>query len=117
MGVESGPASGWPGAGSIAQIFLRLTGPDMTDAWVAHKIKWTDSSVKNAFQYFGQIVQGKHYINGAPQSILATGFQDASYQPYNSPPKAYMDYLGDFLVGFITAHFPTLVPGPHYTFL
>ena len=116
MGVESGAASGWPGADWIDQIFLSLNGPDMTDAWVAHKIKWTDSSVKNAFQYFGQIVQGKHYINGAPQSILATGFQDASYQPYNSPPKAYMDYLGDFLVGFITAQFPSLVAGTDYNF-
>jgi hypothetical protein len=26
--------------------------------------------VKNAFQEFGNIVSGNHYINGAPQSIL-----------------------------------------------
>src|SRR5260370_12249726 len=88
----------------------------MTDMWVAHKIPWTDASVKNAFQMFGQIVQGKHYINGAPQSILATGFQDASSLPYDSPPKAYLDYLGDFLVGFITAQFPSLQAGTDYNF-
>jgi alpha-glucoside transport system substrate-binding protein len=116
LGVESGAASGWPGADWIDQIFLSLNGPDMTDMWVAHKIKWTDASVKNAFQYFGQIVQGKHYINGAPQAILATNFQDASYLPYSSPPKAYMDYLGDFLVGFITAQFPSLQPATDYNF-
>jgi alpha-glucoside transport system substrate-binding protein len=116
MGVESGAASGWPGADWIDQIFISLNGPDMVDKWVAHKIPWTDSSVKNAFQMFGQIVKGKHYINGAPQSILATAFQDASYLPYNSPPKAYLYYLGDFTVGFITAQFPSLQAGTDYNF-
>jgi len=116
LGVESGAASGWPGADWIDQIFLSLNGGAMTDAWVAHKIPWTDASVKNAFQMFGQIVQGKHYINGAPQSILATNFTPASYLPYASPPKAYMDYLGDFLVGFITAQFPSLQAGTDYNF-
>jgi len=52
LGVESGAASGWPGADWIDQIFLSLNGPDMTDMWVAHKIPWTDASVKNAFQMF-----------------------------------------------------------------
>jgi alpha-glucoside transport system substrate-binding protein len=116
LGVESGAASGWPGADWIDQIFLSLNGGAMTDAWVAHKIPWTDASVKNAFQMFGQIVQGKHYINGAPQAILATNFTPASYLPYDSPPKAYMDYLGDFLVGFITAQFPSLQAGTDYNF-
>ncbi len=116
MGVSSGAASGWPAADWIDQIYLSQNGPDMVDQWVAHKIPWTHSSVKNAFQMFGQIVTGKHYINSAPQSILATGFQDASYQPYSSPPKAYMYYLGDFTVGFITAQFPSLQAGTDYNF-
>ncbi len=116
LGVSSGAASGWPAADWIDQIYLSLNGPDMLDKWVAHKIPWTDPSVKNAFQMFGQIVKGTHYINGAPASILATGFQDASYLPYDSPPKAYMDYLGDFLVGFITTQFPSLVAGTDYNF-
>lgn len=116
MGVSSGAASGWPACDWIDQIYLSLNGPDMVDKWIAHKIPWTDPSIKNAFQMFGQIVNGKHYINSAPQSILATGFQDASYQPYASPPKAYMYYLGDFTVGFITAQFPSLQAGTDYNF-
>jgi len=116
MGVASGAASGWPGADWIDQIYLSLNGPAMVDQWVAHKIPWTDASVKNAFQMFGEIVKGTHYINGAPQSILATGFQDASYLPYDSPPKAYLYYLGDFTVGFITAQFPSLQAGTDYNF-
>ncbi len=116
MGVSSGSASGWPGADWIDQIYLNLNGPSLYDKWVAHQIPWTDSSIKNAFQYFGQIVNGTHYINGAPQSILATGFQDASYKPFNTPPDAYMYYLGDFTEGFITSQFKSAVPGTDFNF-
>lgn len=116
MGVSSGAASGWPSCDWIDQIYLSMNGADLTKQWIAHKIPWTHSSVKQAFQYFGQIVQGKHYINGAPTSILAAGFQDASYLPYDTPPKAYMYYLGDFTVGFITAQFPSLQAGTDYNF-
>lgn len=116
MGVESGAASGWSAADWIDQIYLSLNGPDMSDKWVAHQIPWTDPSVKNAFQMFGQIVSGKHYINGAPQSILATNFQPATYLPFETPPKAYMFYLGDFAAGFITAQFPSVVAGTDYNF-
>ncbi len=116
MGVSSGSASGWPGADWIDQIFLNLNGPTLYDQWVNHQIPWTDASVKSAFQYFGQIVAGKHYINGAPQSILATGFQDASYLPFDTPPAAYMYYLGDFTEGFIATQFPKAVPGTDFNF-
>jgi alpha-glucoside transport system substrate-binding protein len=116
MGVASGAASGWPAADWIDQIYLSTNGPDMIDKWVAHKIPWTDPTVKNAFQMFGQIAHGSHFINGAPASILATAFQDASYYPYDSPPKAYLYYLGDFTAGFITAQFPSLKPGTDFNF-
>jgi alpha-glucoside transport system substrate-binding protein len=116
MGMASGASSGWPASDWIDQIYLSTNGPDMVDKWVAHKIPWTDPTIKNAFQMFGQIASGNHYINGAPQSILATAFQDASYLPYDTPPKAYMYYLGDFTAGFITTQFPTLKPGTDYNF-
>jgi len=116
MGVSSQAASGWPGADWLAQIYLNQSGPDMYDKWVAHQIPWTDASIKSAFQMFGQIVTGSHYINGAPQSILATGFQQASYLPFDSPPAAYMYYLGDFTAGFISTQFSSLKAGTGYNF-
>jgi alpha-glucoside transport system substrate-binding protein len=116
MGVSSGSASGWPGADWIDQIFLELNGPDDYDAWVNHKLVWTDAKVKAAFQLFGKIVGGNHYINGAPQSILATGFQEASYKPFNNPPDAYMYYLGDFTESFITTQFKGAVAGTDFDF-
>jgi alpha-glucoside transport system substrate-binding protein len=116
MGVESGAASGWPATDWIAEIYLNQSGPDMYDKWVAHKIPWTDASIKSAFQMFGAIAGGKHYINGAPQSILATNFEPASYGPFKSPPDSYMYYLGDFTEGFITKQFKTLKPGTDFNF-
>jgi alpha-glucoside transport system substrate-binding protein len=116
MGVENGAASGWPATDWIAEIYLKQSGSTMYDQWVAHKIPWTDASVKGAFQLFGQIVGGKHYITGAPRSILATGFQEASYEPFASPPQAYMYYLGDFIPGFITSQFPRAKPARDFNF-
>jgi alpha-glucoside transport system substrate-binding protein len=116
MGVESAASSGWPATDWVAEIYLRQSGPDMYDKWVAHQIPWTDASIKQAFQTFGQIVAGNHYINGAPQSILATNFQNATYAPYKNPPDAYMTYLGDFAATFITAQFPDLKAGSGYNF-
>ena len=116
MGVESAAASGWPSCDWIDMIYLTTNGPDLSDQWVAHKIPWTHPSVKTAFQMFGQIVTGKHYINGAPQSILATNFLPATYLPFDTPPKAYMYYLGDFAAGFIKAQFPSIAAGTDFNF-
>lgn len=116
MGVESGAASGWPATDWIAEIYLNQSGPDMYDKWVAHKIPWTDASIKSAFQMFGQIAHGKHFIAGAPQSILATNFEPASYGPFKTPPDSYMYYLGDFTQGFITTQFKNLKAGTDFNF-
>ncbi|HKD77218.1 MAG TPA: ABC transporter substrate-binding protein [Ktedonobacterales bacterium] len=116
MGVSSGAASGWPATDWVAEIFINESGPDMYDKWITHKIPWTDASIKSAFQKFGAIAGGQHYINGAPQSILATDDQTASYGPFNSPPTSYMYYLGDFTEGFITAKFPSLQAGTGFSY-
>jgi len=116
MGVSSGSTSGWPAADWLAEIYLNQSGPDMYSKWYNHQIPWTDASIKSAFQMFGQIVGGKHYIRGAPQSVLATGFQEASYLPFDTPPRAYMYCLGDFTEGFITGQFPRARPVTDFDF-
>ncbi|HEV2236333.1 MAG TPA: ABC transporter substrate-binding protein [Ktedonobacterales bacterium] len=116
MGVESGAASGWPATDWVAEIYLNNSGPQMYDKWVTHKIPWTDASIKSAIKMFGEIVGGHHYINGAPQSVLATGFEDASHAPFSSPPKSYMYYLGDFTEGFITKQYPNAKAGTDFNF-
>jgi alpha-glucoside transport system substrate-binding protein len=116
MGVESAAASGWPAADWIAEIYLKSFGPELYDQWVNHQISWTHDSVRQAFQTFGRIVNGKHYIAGGPQSVLTTDYTVACYQPFATPPQAYMDYLGDFAAGFITSQFPFARPGIDFSF-
>src|SRR5579859_2080991 len=116
MGVESAASSGWPATDWITEIYLKQSGPDMYDQWWQHQLSWTHESIKSAFQMLGQIVGGKQYIRGAPQSILQTSFQDATYAPFTSPPQAYMNYLGDFAAGFIEAQFPNAKPGTDFDF-
>ncbi len=116
MGVESSTSSGWPAADWVAEIYLKQFGPEMYDQWVRHEIHWTHSSVKRAFQMFGQIVGGKHYVKGAPQSVLNTGFDTACYEPFYSSPQAYLEYLGDFATGYIISQFPTAQPGVDFAF-
>jgi alpha-glucoside transport system substrate-binding protein len=116
LGVSSSAASGWPAADWIAEIYLRQFGKELYDQWVNHLIPWTHSSVRQAFQLFGQIIGGKHYLKGAPQTILRESYIDACYEVFASPPQAYMNYLGDFATGFITNQFPQALPGVDFDF-
>src|SRR6266567_223682 len=50
------------------------------------------------------------------QIYLATNCQPASFLPYETPPKAYMYYLGDFTAGFIKTQFPSIAPGTDFNF-
>jgi alpha-glucoside transport system substrate-binding protein len=116
VGVESGEASGWPVTDWIGEILLNESGGEVYDQWVAHQIPWTDSRIKSAWEKFGQVVFTEGYVPGGATAALATGFQDASYLPFEDPPKAAMYYLGAFTQGFIAEQFPDLVAGEDYSF-
>jgi len=116
MGVENATASGWPAADWIAEIYLKQFGPDLYDQWVGHQLPWTHESVRQAFQRFGQIVGGPHYIEGIPQAVLNSSYTSACYEPFSTPPQAYMNYLGDFATGFIKDRFPKAQPGVDFAF-
>jgi alpha-glucoside transport system substrate-binding protein len=116
LGVESAASSGWPASDWVSAIYINKYGDAMYQKWVKHEIPWTDPSIKDSIEMFGKIVQGKHYINGAPQAILVTNYQSATYAPYTSPPQAYMCYLGDFAAGFITDQFKSAKAGTDFNF-
>jgi alpha-glucoside transport system substrate-binding protein len=116
IAVESGQASGWPATDWMAEILLRKYGGDVYDALVNHTIAWTDPKVKDMWEVFGKVALTPGYVPGGATAILATNFQDGTYLPFQTPPKAAMDYLGDFTAGFISTQFPDLVPGEDYSF-
>jgi len=116
VAVESGAASGWPATDWMAEIMLNEYGPDVYDQWVDHSIPWTDSRIKGVWQKFGQICLTPGYVPGGATAVLATNFQDGTYLPFETPPHAAMDHLGDFTAGFIATQFPSLVAGEDYSF-
>lgn len=116
IGVESGGASGWPGTDWIQEIYLTESGPDMYDQWVNHEIPWTDSSVKSAWEKFGEIALGEGNVSGGAAAIVSTNFEDASYRPFEDPPRARMYFLGAFVQGFLEAQFPDKEPVTDYDF-
>lgn len=116
VAVESGAASGWPATDWMAEIMLNEYGPDVYDQWVDHSIPWTDSRIKDVWQKFGQICLTPGYVPGGATAVLATNFQDGTYLPFETPPQAAMDHLGDFTAGFIATQFPSLVAGEDYSF-
>jgi alpha-glucoside transport system substrate-binding protein len=116
VGVEATQASGFPATDWIAQIFLTKYGGEAYDQWINHEIPWTDPRIRDAWEMFGTIVNTPDYIAGGTTAVLATNFQDASYLPFQDPPRAAMYYEGDFVQGFISSQFPDLVAGEDYSF-
>ncbi|WP_226984143.1 ABC transporter substrate-binding protein [Halothermothrix orenii] len=116
VGLESGPASGWPGTDWIEDLVLRLAGPEVFDKWINHEIPWTDPRIKEAFEYFGKIVKNSKYVWGGPTSVLMTNFGDAVAPLYTEPPQAFMHKQASFITSFILEHNPDLVAGEDYDF-
>lgn len=118
IGVESAEASGWPGSDWLQQIILN--GPDgekLYDGLIDGSIPFTDSRVKDAWQKFADIALADGFtVQGGAKGINATNFQDATYPPFESPPKAAMTFLGGFASGFITTQFPNAKPGTDFDF-
>jgi len=116
IAVESGAASGWPATDWMAEILLRKYGGDVYDALVNHTMSWTDPKIKDMWEMFGTVALTAGYVPGGATAVLATNFQDGTYLPFDTPPKAAMDYLGDFTAGFISTQFPDLAPVDDYNF-
>lgn len=116
IGLESGAASGWPGTDWIEDIMLRIAPPETYDAWVEHKIAWTNEVVKEAFEIFGGIARSDKYVYGGPNAVLTIPFGDSPDALFTDPPKAYMHRQATFIKSFIEEHFPKLVAGKDFDF-
>jgi alpha-glucoside transport system substrate-binding protein len=117
IGMESAEGSGWPGTDWIQQIILNEAGTDVYDGVIDGTTPFTDPAVKDAWESFGEIaLPAQNTAQGGATGINATGFQESSYPPFESPPTAAMVYLGGFASGFITEQFPDAVPETDFNF-
>jgi alpha-glucoside transport system substrate-binding protein len=105
IGIESGAATGWPFTDWVEEVMLRTVGKDGYDNWINGTTKFTDPTVKTAFQDVMDIWGNPKYVYGGAQYIVQTNFGDAPKAAFDNPPKCLLTNQGNF----ITAFFPDAV--------
>jgi ABC-type glycerol-3-phosphate transport system substrate-binding protein len=119
-------ASGWTLTDLFENIYLRTFGAAKYEALSAHKIKWTDPSVKTALTEMGQIVGDSSNLAGGASGALQTDFPTCVTTAFSTPSKGAIVFEADFVGGAITsstkakpatdfnaAVFPTIKAGPN----
>jgi alpha-glucoside transport system substrate-binding protein len=110
IGLESGPASGWPGAVWVEQFMLQQAGGDAYDQWWQGKLSWTSPGVKRAFQSFGAIATEPKFVSGGPTAVLTTSFDKSPLALFTKPPHCYLHVQADFLGQAMAGTVPSLKP-------
>jgi alpha-glucoside transport system substrate-binding protein len=114
VGLQSGAGSdGWPGTDWIEDILLRQSGPDVYDAWVNGKQKWTSNEVKSAWQEFGKVLNNTY---GDTNLIISTNFGKAGDPLFKSPPGCLFHHQASFITSFFQQDNPSVKAGTDYNF-
>jgi alpha-glucoside transport system substrate-binding protein len=109
-GLESGAASGWPGAGWVEQLLLAQSGPAAFDRWVQGRLAWTTPEVKRAFQSFGAVVTDPRMVAGGPTAVLTTSFDKSPQGLVARKPACYLHVQADFLGNLLATSVPGVEP-------
>jgi len=109
-GLESGAASGWPGAGWVEQLVLTQSGPAAFDRWVQGQLPWTSPEVRQAFQTFGAVVTDPKMVAGGPTAVLTTSFDKSPQGLVARRPACYLHVQADFLGNLLAASVPGVKP-------
>jgi ABC-type glycerol-3-phosphate transport system substrate-binding protein len=104
-----GGSEGWTLTDLFENIYLRTAGPGKYDLLTAHKIKWTDPTVKSALSKMAQILGDTQNIPGGASAALQTGFPQSVDEVFSKSPKAAMVIEGDFVPGVATAKLKPVV--------
>lgn len=74
VGIESGPATGWPFTDWIEDIMLRTQTPEFYDQWVNHDVPFNSQEVKDVWQEVLDLWNTEGAVFAAGGSIEATPF-------------------------------------------
>ena len=104
IGLESGPATGWPGTDWIEELVLKQAGPDVYDKWVKHEVKFADPKIKSAFDTYAKIALTKGNVLGGSKSIVSQAFGTAANPMFTKPPGCFLHKQGNFVTqkGFLS---------------
>lgn len=93
---------GWTLTDWFENLYLRLAGPRRYDALTAHRIAWTDPSVKETLRLLARIL-APDLVAGGTAGALRTDFEQSVAQAFADPPGAAMVCEGDFVAGLVDA--------------
>jgi alpha-glucoside transport system substrate-binding protein len=97
VGIESGPATGWPATDWMEDLVLRLGGPETYDKWVKHEIPFNDPVVMQAAQTFEQLALAEGNVFGARKGVVSSAFSTAANPMFDNPPKCFLHRQGNFI--------------------
>jgi len=95
-----GGADGWTLADWFSNLYLRLAGLSRYDLLAAHRIRWTDPTVKATLRLLGRVLH-PGVIAGGPRGALATSYPESVQEAFAAHPAAAMVFEGDFVAGII----------------
>lgn len=110
IGLESGAASGWPGAVWIEQFVLQTAGGEVFDRWWQGELAWTSPEIRAAFAEFGAIATDPAQVSGGPTTALTTSFNISPQGLVASPPSCYLHVQADFLGNLLAQEVPGVTP-------
>jgi alpha-glucoside transport system substrate-binding protein len=96
-----GGSDGWTLTDLFENIYMRTFGPAKYAALSAHKIKWTDASVKTALKTMAQVLGDTGNLAGGSAGAIQNGFNDSVTNAFASPAKGAIVFEGDFVAGVI----------------
>ncbi|MGW1746850.1 ABC transporter substrate-binding protein [Streptomyces sp. NPDC002092] len=99
--VSIGGADGWTLTDWFENVYLSQAGPEKYDQLAAHKIKWTDPSVKDALTTLAQLWGKNDLIAGGTKGALNTEFPKSVTQTFSGSSPAAMVFEGDFVAANI----------------
>jgi alpha-glucoside transport system substrate-binding protein len=100
IGLGSDASSGWPGTDWIEDFVLRQSGPDVYDAWVAGKVKWSSQEIRRAFLAYGSVVADGAVAGGKSEAARAH-FSNVGDGLFTSPPRCMLMHQGSFITTYL----------------
>lgn len=109
-----GVDAGWPLTDFLENIYLSAYGPKMYNDWIAGKIKWTDPSIKHAFQLWNQIIANDKMIAGGRAKALGQK-EAAGAAQMITDPKAELHQEASFVAALLAGQLPSAKPGVDFS--
>jgi len=105
VGIESGPATGWPFTDWVEELVLRNQGIDYYNQWVNHEVPFNDPPIVEAMQTVADLWAKPDAVYADGGTIAATPFQA------NAQPLLDGDCMMHRQASFFASFFP---PGTAY---